>query len=78
MPEVTPTTSTPSASSTEALDEQTLMALALQGVFQQMLKKPEPEDDPDQAQSVAVTNELNKILATTMAQGVMGITGFGL
>ena len=44
-------------------------------VFQDMLKKPELDDDTDQGQSVTVANEINKPIAAAMAQG---ITGFGL
>ena len=40
-----------------------------------MLKKPDSDDDAEQAQSVSVANEINKPIAAAMAQGV---TGFGL
>ena len=49
--------------------------LVLTKVFQDMLKKPESDDDADQAQSAGVANEINKTIAAGMAQS---ITGFGL
>jgi len=49
--------------------------LVLSQLFQQMLSKPESNDDPDASQSIGIANEINKPIATAMAQG---ITGFGL
>jgi hypothetical protein len=49
--------------------------LVLSQVFQDMLKKPESNDDSDAVQSSGAANEINKPIAIAMAQG---ITGFGL
>jgi len=49
--------------------------LVLTKVFQDMLKKPDMDDGSEESQSAGVANEINKSIASGMAQG---ITGFGL
>ena len=60
---------------TPSSDEVDPMYLVLSQVFQNMLKKPEPDDDPDASQVAGVANEINRPIAAAMAQSV---TGFGL
>lgn len=47
--------------------------LVLSRVFQDMLKKPESDDEADQG--TVASNEINKPIASAMAQAA---TGFGL
>ena len=65
----------PSSLSNEVDIDAFALNLVLGQVFQDMLKKPESNDDSDAAQSAGVANEINKPIAAAMAQG---ITGFGL
>ena len=68
-------TVSPTSSSIEVDTDAFALNLVLSQVFQDMLKKPESNDDTDAAQSGGIANEINKPIATAMAQG---ITGFGL
>jgi len=63
------------ASGTEVDLEVFNLDLVLGQVFQAMLKKPELDEDPDQADAAGVSNEINKSIASGMAHSV---TGFGL
>src|SRR5207245_7820926 len=59
-------------SPTPLSDEVDPMYLMLSQVFQNMLKKPEPDDDPDASQVAGVDNEIKRTIAAAMAQRVMG------
>ena len=69
MPEPT----APVAGTPALTDDQLLMSIALTGIFEQMLKKPPIDDDEQQASGI--TNEMNKMMASNMAQAVAA--GFG-
>ncbi len=69
MPEPTAPASAP-----QLTDDQQLYAIALSGVLQGLLKKPEVDDD-EQPSNSGITNELNKTLALNMAQALA--VGFG-
>jgi hypothetical protein len=69
------TTASPTSPGNEVDIDAFALNLVLSQVFQDMLRKPESTDDSDAAQSSGVANEINKPIATAMAQG---ITGFGL
>ena len=49
--------------------------LVLSKTFEAILKTPELDDDSDPMASASATTEVNRTIATTMAQS---ITGFGL
>jgi hypothetical protein len=68
-------TVTPTATSNAADIDPFISYLVLGQVFQDMLKKPMTDDDPDAAPSSGVASQVNKPIATAMAQA---ITGFGL
>lgn len=75
MSEIAPVSATGPSNSSEVDVDAFAFNTVLTRVFQEMLKKPDSDDDAEQAQSVSVANEINKPIAAAMAQGV---TGFGL
>lgn len=75
MSEIAPVSATGPSNSSEVDVDAFAFNTVLTRVFQEMLKKPDSDDDAEQAQSVSVANEINRPIAAAMAQGV---TGFGL
>jgi hypothetical protein len=74
MPEATtPVSSTDTPAAGAANGEALLMQVVLTGVFQEILKKKVDDDDGDSA-SLA-SGELNKAMASTMAQTISGVVG---